>query len=195
MKKMKVFSYLALGLGVAQILLMLTSWLLTAAMPEDYNRSLLSSEGIRWFFGQFQDNLASPVLVWLVLGAIAYGAFCRSGIVHYKPDEYRQRFAMGVASFELGVFVIIMLALTLLPHAILLNVMGALFPSSFTQSIIPYTAFAVTVVCCSFGVISDNLKGVEDIFRSMSYGISKASPLIVLYVFAAQLFYSVLYLI
>ena len=42
MKKMKVFSYLALGLGVAQILLMLTSWLLTAAMPEDYNRSLLS---------------------------------------------------------------------------------------------------------------------------------------------------------
>lgn len=158
MKKMKVFSYLALGLGVAQILLMLTSWLLTAAMPEDYNRSLLSSEGIRWFFGQFQDHLASPVLVWLVLGGIAYGAFCRSGIVHYKPDEYRQRFAMGVASFELGVFVIIMLALTLLPHAILLNVMGGLFPSSFTQSIIPYTAFAVTVVCCSFGVISDNLK-------------------------------------
>lgn len=102
MKKMKVFSYLALGLGVAQILLMLTSWLLTAAMPEDYNRSLLSSEGIRWFFGQFQDHLASPVLVWLVLGGIAYGAFCRSGIVHYKPDEYRQRFAMGVASFELG---------------------------------------------------------------------------------------------
>ena len=67
MKKMKVFSYLVLGLGVAQILLMLTSWLLTAAMPEDYNRSLLSSEGIRWFFGQFQDHLASPVLVWLVL--------------------------------------------------------------------------------------------------------------------------------
>ena len=56
MKKMKVFSYLALGLGVAQILLMLTSWLLTAAMPENYNRSLLSSEGIRWFFGQFQDH-------------------------------------------------------------------------------------------------------------------------------------------
>lgn len=190
----KILAWTALVLGVGQITLMLASWLMTAAWPEDYTRCLLSAEGIRWFFGHFQDNLASPVLVWLVVGSIAYGSLVKSGILRYDAKEYRQRFALGVANFELGVFVVIMLVLTLLPHAILLNVMGGLVPSSFTQSIVPYCSFAVTVITCSFGVVSGNIVGVEGIFRAMTSGVAWAAPLLVLYVLAAQLVYSIVYL-
>lgn len=190
----KFLSYLLGGLCVGQVVLMLTSWLLTAAWPERYSRSLLSAEGIRWFFGQFQYNLASPVLVWLVVGSMACGMFVASRISYYNQQEYRHRFAMGVASFVLGGFVLMMLALTLLPHAILLNVMGGLFPSSFTQSIIPYLAFVMTVVCGSYGLISGNIKGMVGVFGALRLGIVLGAPYFVLYVFAAQLFYSICYL-
>ncbi|HRM57443.1 MAG TPA: ABC transporter substrate-binding protein, partial [Prevotella sp.] len=148
--RQKVLAYVALALGLAQIGIMLTAWLLTAAWPEDFTRSFLSAEGVRWFFGKFQTNLASPVLVWLLVCSIAWGAYRQSHIREYDRREYRQRFAMGVTMFELTLAVLVMLALTMLPHAILLNVMGGLLPSSFSQSIIPYCAFSVTLACCSF---------------------------------------------
>lgn len=195
MNKHKILAWTALALGVGQIAIMLTAWLLTAAWPEYFARSFLSAEGVRWFFGKFQSNLASPVLVWLVVCSIAYGAYRRSRIQEYDKREYRQRFAMGVAVFELSVFVLVMLALTVLPHAILLNVMGTLIPSSFTQSIIPYCAFVITVVCCSFGLISGQVNGVEGVFRMLVCGIEYGAPYFVIYVFAAQLFYSILYVI
>lgn len=193
-KRQKVLSYIGASLCLGQLLLMLASWLLTAAWPEDFSRSLLSAEGIRWFFGRFQYNLASPLLVWLVVGSIAYGAYVKSRISHYNHREYRQRFAMGVASFELAGFVLVMLALTLLPHAILLNVMGGLLPSSFTQSIIPYCAFSLTVVFLSFGLISGSVKGIRGMFGAMELGIVHGAPYFVLYVFAAQLYESIKYL-
>ena len=195
MKRLKIFARIGLVLGIAQVVLMLTSWLLTAAMPDVFVRSLLSAEGIRWFLGQFQTNMASPLLVWLVLGSIAHGAYHRSGIASYSHHEYRQRFAMGVACFAFVVFLLVMLALTLLPHAILLNVMGGLFPSSFTQCIVPYCAFACTVVCCSFGVLSGKMKGIEGIFESLTSGIAWGAPSFVLYIMAAQLYYSLEYLL
>jgi len=194
-KRLKIFAWVGLVLGVAQILLMLTSWLLTAAMPDVFVRSLLSAEGIRWFLGQFQSNMASPLLVWLVLCSIAHGAYRRSGISRYNHHEYRQRFAMGVACFGFVLLLLIMLALTLLPHAILLNVMGGLFPSSFTQCIIPYCAFVCTVVCCSFGVMSGKMKGVVGIFEALTSGIAWGAPSFVLYILAAQLYYSLSFLL
>ena len=41
---------LAFGLMVGEVLLIILSWLLSATRMEGV-RSLLSSEGIRWFFG------------------------------------------------------------------------------------------------------------------------------------------------
>ena len=195
MKSQKLFSYIGLWLCVGQVVLMLSSWLLTAAWPENFSRSLLSAEGIRWFFGQFQYTLASPLLVWLLLGSMASGMFVSSRICHYNHQEYRHRFAMGVCGFILCAFILIILALTLLPHAILLNVLGGLFPSSFTQSIIPYVAFCVTVVCGSYGLTSGNIKGVVGLWNALRLGVVLGAPYLVLYVFAAQLYHSVLYLL
>lgn len=193
--KNKVLARVAGALCVVQLLLMLGSWLLTAAMPDVFVRSLLSAEGIRWFFGQFQYNMASPLLVWLVVCSIARGCYSRSGIQRFNHQEYRQRFALGVACFAFVGFVVIMLVLTLLPHAILLNVMGGLVPSSFTQCLIPYCAFACAVVSCIFGVTSGKMKGVEGVFEAMTSGIAWGAPYFILYILGAQLYYSVTYLL
>ncbi len=193
--KKKIWAYIALALALAQVLLVLTSWLVTAAMPDVFDHSLLSPGGIRWFFGQFQDNLASPVLVWLLLGSIAWGALHESGLWGFDTSEYRQRIAMRLVVVELVVLLAILAALTLVPHAILLNVMGGLVSSSFSSSIVPYVCFAVVFMSVSFGMMSGKLRGLESIFGALTGGIDRLSPLFLLYVLADQLFYSFLYLL
>lgn len=195
MKKKKVCAYVALALAVAQVVLVLTSWLVTAAMPEVFGHSLLSPEGIRWFFGRFQDNLASPLLVWLLLVSIACGALRRSGLSNFDSSEYRQRIAMRLVVAELLVFLLVILALTVVPHAILLNVMGGLVPSSFSSSFVPYVCFAVAFVSVSFGMTSGKLRGVESVFDALTEGIGRMAPLFLLYVLGTQLLYSLLYVI
>ena len=64
--KTKFWAWLTLVLAALQILLILVSWIVSSATQQTYVHSLLSSEGIRWFMGRFSENLATPVLVWLL---------------------------------------------------------------------------------------------------------------------------------
>ena len=106
----KILPYLALALALAQLLLIFVSWVWSAAMPLSGVRSMLSSEGIRWFLGHFAELMASPVLVWLLLGAMAYGAIvkCRS----QQGNSYRSSRARIISLAFLMVYVVIVLLLT-----------------------------------------------------------------------------------
>lgn len=191
----KVVVYTAATLCIAQVALVLASWLITAAMPENFTHSLLSSEGIRWFFGRFTDNLSSHYLVWLLLASMAYGTVKNSGILHFSMEEYRQRVAIRLVVVELVLFCAVILALTMVPHAILLNAMGGLFPSPFSKSIVPYVCFAVIVMSLSYGLMSERFHGLVSVFDAMTEGIKVASPLFLLYVLVVQLYSSIVYLL
>ncbi|MGM9704574.1 MAG: ABC transporter substrate-binding protein, partial [Prevotella sp.] len=65
MKKDRLFSYFASAIILAEIVLIILSWLITAAYPELSMRSILSGEGVRWLLGHFVDNQMSPVMVWM----------------------------------------------------------------------------------------------------------------------------------
>ena len=91
----RLFAVMMLLLLVAQGLVILGSWLITAILPSLQLRSLLSSEGIRWFFGQFSYNLASPIMVWILVATMGYGCITTSGLLHLKrPLDFRQRLAL-----------------------------------------------------------------------------------------------------
>ena len=194
MKSNHLLAWLAFLLAVGQVLLILASWLLTAAMPDSFSRSLLSAGGIRWFFGRFVDNIESPLLVWLLLLSFVYGVVDHSGILHYKASEYRQRIAMRLALFEGIFFILLMLALVMAPHAILLNVMGGLFPSSFSASLVPYCCFSLMVMSVSYGVMSDRLKNVVSVYEAIVSGTGKSGGLLLIYVIGAQLYHSIIFL-
>lgn len=194
MKSNHLLAWLAFLLAVGQVLLILASWLLTAAMPDSFSRSLLSAGGIRWFFGRFVDNIESPLLVWLLLLSFVYGVVDHSGILHYKASEYRQRIAMRLALFEGIFFILLMLALVMAPHAILLNVMGGLFPSSFSASLVPYCCFSLMVMSVSYGVMSDRMKNVVSVYEAIVSGTGKSGGLLLIYVIAAQLYHSIIFL-
>ena len=192
--KSKICAYAMLLLALAQVILVLLSWLITAAMPDVFPRSMLSPEGIRWFFGSFTDNLESPWLVWLLLISIAWGTLQGSGILHYDRTIYRHRNALRLVSVEFVLFLSVILLLTIVPHAILLNVMGGIEASSFSRSILPYICLAIIVMSLSFGVVSNRFMGVEAIGETLSDGIRQAAAYFVIYILVNQVYSSIEYL-
>lgn len=178
---------------ISEVLLVILSWLLSATRMEGV-RSLLSSEGIRWFFGSWQSIIASPLLVWLLLLLIAWGCLQKSGVVpstfHTSHSTFRDKLAFRVSLVFLAIYLVILALLTLTPHAILLSATGHLFPSAFSRSLVPVIAFGVCLVSVTFGLVSGRLRSLTDILEALSTGIVSGAPLIVVYLFAIQLYAS-----
>ena len=182
--------WLCLVTVIAETLLVILSWLLSAMRVEGV-RSLLSSEGIRWFFSSFSDLVASPVLVWLLVLMCALGCLQKSRVTTIfsgkKSINFRDRLALYVALAFLLIYVVIILLLTLMPHAILLSATGHLFPSAFSRSLVPIIAFGICIFSVAFGLMAGVMRNLSDILQALSFGIAKGAPLLVFYLFAVQL--------
>ena len=177
--------------GVAELLLVILSWLLSATRLDGV-RSLISSEGIRWFVGEFTYTLASPLLVWLLLVLVALGCLQRSGLMS-RGRGYRDRVALRVSLSFIIIFVVIICLLTLMPHAILLSVTGSLFPSAFSRALVPIICFGVGVLSISFGMVSGRLHTLTDILDALTFGLQQGAPLIILYIMFFQFYASLLF--
>ncbi|MCR5365879.1 MAG: AbgT family transporter [Prevotella sp.] len=184
----KLFPYIALALALAQLLLILTSWVWSAAMPLSGVRSMLSSEGIRWYLGHFAELMASPFLVWLLLGAMAYGAVvrCRS----LQGNSYRSSRARLISMVFLVIYVGVVLLLTVSPHAVLLSASGLLWPSPFSASLVPITAFGILMAAILYGVVAGTFQTLSEVYDSLVYGLRQCAPLLPIYVLFMQLFES-----
>ena len=211
MRMKSKLGWLVLVLLTAQLALILLSWVLTAAFPELPIRSLLSSEGIRWFFGCFSDNQQSPLLVALIMAAMAAGVSSRlyaafrtrmKELAHGKTADggrtalhYRERVGLRLALLELLVYAVIMLLLTAVPHAILLSVTGHLFPSAFSSSLIPSLSSVLVIMSLSYGVASGTVDSVAAMHRVLVSGLVVAAHLVPAYVIGIQLYMSLLYVL
>lgn len=204
--------YIVLVLLVAQLALILLSWLVTAAFPELPMRSVLSSEGIRWFFGSFVSNQLSPLLIYFIMAVMAVGACVRSRLYdalretlsntrsslttssnHQHKVHYREKVGLRIALVEFIVYVIIMILLTAVPHAILLSVTGQLFPSSFSSSLIPSLSLIIIIMSLTYGVASGTIDSVAKMHKVLVGGLEVGSRLVPTYVVGIQLYMSIKY--
>lgn len=204
--------YIVLVLLVSQLALILLSWLVTAAFPELPMRSMLSSEGIRWFFGSFVSNQLSPLLIYFIMAVMAVGACVRSRLYdalretlsntrsslttssnHQHKVHYREKVGLRIALVEFIVYVIIMVLLTAIPHAILLSVTGQLFPSSFSSSFIPSLSLIIIIMSLTYGVASGTIDSVAKMHKVLVGGLEVGSRLVPTYVVGIQLYMSIKY--
>ena len=189
----RYLSYLVIALALAEVVLVFVSWLLSATMAEGVH-SLLSSGGLRWFFGNFSSLLASSWLVWLVLAAMTGGVLWQSGLVVLRlplsANQYRQRVALRVAVIVLIIYMLAVAALSMVPHAVLLSATGRLFPSPFSRALVPIVLFGVLLVSAVYGLASGSFKSLADVVDSLATGVAKAAPLFPLYVVSVQLYES-----
>ena len=204
--------YIVLVLLVSQLALILLSWLVTAAFPELPMRSVLSSEGIRWFFGSFVSNQLSPLLIYFIMAVMAVGACVRSRLYdalretlsntrsslttssnHQHKVHYREKVGLRIALVEFIVYVIIMVLLTAIPHAILLSVTGQLFPSSFSSSFIPSLSLIIIIMSLTYGVASGTIDSIAKMHKVLVGGLEVGSRLVPTYVVGIQLYMSIRY--
>ena len=204
--------YIVLVLLVSQLALILLSWLVTAAFPELPMRSVLSSEGIRWFFGSFVSNQLSPLLIYFIMAVMAVGACVRSRLYdalretlsntrsslttssnHQHKVHYREKVGLRIALVEFIVYVIIMILLTAIPHAILLSATGQLLPSSFSSSFIPSLSLIIIIMSLTYGVASGTIDSVAKMHKVLVGGLEVGSRLVPTYVVGIQLYMSIKY--
>ena len=185
----RLLPHIALALVIVQLLLMLVSWLFSAAYPTSGVRSLLSAEGLRWLMGHFSDLLATPLLVWIVLCSIAWGCLSRSCLLR-RPTNYRERRAQLMAWLLLAVIVGIMVLLTAIPHAVLLSAVGGLWPSPFSASLVPVIAFSVTLISAFYGMVSGRFEQLSAVYDAVLLGICQGAPWLLFYVLVTQIYES-----
>ena len=190
----RIVAYLALTLVLAMLVLFLLSWLLSATTDEGVH-SLLSAEGVRFFFGGFVAMMQKPLLVWLLLLSMAWGGLRSSGLLtaFHTPMNMRQRQALLLLSVILVVYVGVILLLTAIPHAVLLSSTGSLWPSAFSCALVPIVAFGVVLLSVVYGLVSRRFLSMADICDSLIAGIASAAPLLLLYVLAVQFYDSLLF--
>lgn len=192
MTKNRLLSHIAALLLLAQLLLMLVSWVYSAALPSSGVRSLLSSEGIRWFFGHFASMIATPVLVWLILLAAAYGCVRESGLFVKKKSNSKTYLLTAIF---LIIYIAIILLMTVVPHAVLLSASGALWPSPFSVSLVPLIAFGLLATSVIHGVVNGSMPTFHAIFHAAVDGIRQAAPILILYILLMQFYESLLFVL
>lgn len=197
-----IFRRTIVAIALLELFCMLGSWVVSTVWPELHLRSMLSDEGIRWFLGSFVGNHCRPLLLHAVLLAMACGAVRGSGILKRlhliarknEKATYRDRMALMAMVAEVAFFALSMVLLTASPHATLLSATGDLWPSSFSRSIVPAVAFIVTVTAWTFGLLTRRLSSPSACVGTLVEGLQWASPLVVLYLFAGQLIYTILFI-
>lgn len=185
--------HIALTLFVLQLLTMLVSWLLSAVFPDSGIRSLLSGQGLRWFFGHFAQSLARPQLVWLLLLSMGYGVLVRCGVLRVG-SSYRESRARIMTSLLLAVYVGIIALMTAIPHAILLSATGSLWASPFSQALVPLVAFGIIALGSFYGIIAGTFDTLQDIYDALLHGIRQSAALLLFYVLLTELTLSLLFI-
>ncbi len=178
---------LLLTLAVGEALLVLVSWLLSAMMVDGV-RSLLSSEGVRWFVGDFSELLSTPMLVNLLLIAMSGGCLWRSGLLSRK-QSLRDKTARRAVIVFLFVYILVVMMLIALPHAVLLSATGQLWPSPFSRALILIMSLGTLLSAAVYGIMSGRFSSVYALLDSLAFGIAQTAPLLMLY-FVATVFYA-----
>ena len=167
---------------------------------------------VRWFFGSFVSNQLSPLLIYFIMAVMAAGACIRSRLYtalramlsnvrssltnssnnRYR-FHYREKAGLRVALVEFIAYVIIMILLTAVPHAILLSVTGQLFPSSFSSSFIPSLSLIIIIMSLTYGVASGTIDSVAKMHKILVGGLEVGSRLVPTYLIGIQLYMSIRY--
>ena len=188
-------AFITCSLLLLQIMVVILSWMIKTIYPEFNGRSLLSGEGVRWFLGNFTNNVASNILVWIILIGLSWGAIRASNILQvFKRSHtlsYRERLGFRIVLIEIMIWFTVIALLSFIPHAAMLSITGQLFPSSFSKSIVPLIAFIALFSSITYGLIIGRLRKGNLIIEALSNGIKQIAPYIIIYIILVQLIYSI----
>lgn len=193
-----ISAYTCLALFVMQIALVLGSWVASVLFPELAIRSMFIGESVRWFWSSLADNMSSTLLVWLLLsGAMAelfVGGGLLKAIMSYKQTTDYERMALIVVAWELVAMVIVLFFLAFVPHAVLLSALGTITPNSYLDSFVIMVIVGVCIMSLTYGMVTGRYSTFVDTFSAAATGVATTAPLVIVYLLAAELYSSVVWI-
>lgn len=194
MSKSWLYTSIFAILCLTQVAVVILSWILGALFPESGIRSMLCGEAIRWFCSHFVQFCASPLLVWLLLLAMAVGVLRASGIIGSLRSHCVHSHAAIVCVATVTVLFFVAVAMfTLVPHAVLLSAVGSLWHSPFSAIAVPLVALYVIAVSAAFGIAVGRFRSFAQIASALTDGIGFTAPFLVLFIAASVLVHTVIY--
>ncbi|MGN0281695.1 MAG: AbgT family transporter [Prevotella sp.] len=191
----RIISYLCLVVIAVEIVAITGAWIASAVNPFGMFNNPLSGEGVRWMFRNMMLAMSSKYLVALLLLAISYGSMRDSGLWKSlfsksrqtrASSQYRERMGQRLALFVTFIFLVIMALLTMLPEALLLSATGDIFPSPFSEAILPAVSIWITTTSILFGMVKGSFNTIPQVFNSFFNGISRCAPAIVLFLLSSH---------
>jgi len=192
MRYHRIIARLVLLLLIAEFLLFFLSWLLSATLTDSVH-PLLSSEGIRWFLGQFCVLLLRPQLIWLILLSMAGGCVRCSRIFRPSQLSFRRQSALRVSFVVLVMLIMIVALLVMMPQAVLLSSTGRLWPSPFSRALVPILSALAIITSMCYGLLSRTFTSLFDVYDSFRIGLQQMVPFLILYLFVVMFYESCLY--
>ena len=193
-----ISAYACLMLFFLQIAVVLGSWVASILYPELAIRSMFVGESVRWFWSSLADNMSSTLLVWLLLsGAMAelfVGGGLLKAIMSYKQTTDYERMALIVVAWELVAMVIVLFFLAFVPHAVLLSALGTITPNSYLDSFVIMVIVGVCIMSLTYGMVTGRYSTFVDAFSAAATGVATTAPLVIVYLLAAELYSSVVWI-
>ena len=106
-------------------------------------------------------------------------------------DKFRERLAIRFVSIELVLFIIVLFLLTCVPHAVLLNVAGNIYPGSLSMGFVALLSFVLCTFAITYYNVVANRISLSGIFGLLTAGVSSASPFFVLFLLVSCLYHSI----
>ena len=187
----RICSYIVLVMIMAELVLTLVSWIISAMMMEGV-RSMLSNEGVRWYLGHFTNILISPFLIYIILLSISIGCLNKSRIF-VRANTYHERLGHKIAFTASILYIILIATLAFMPHSILLSATGLLFPSPFSNALIPLLSFGGILVSVCHGFTTHQFSSFHSVVNAACDGIGIGAPFILCYIMIIQFYASILF--
>lgn len=179
-------TYLLASLVAVYLVIVFATWVGFAA--GFHVRTLLSAEGIRWFFLNNAKIFLAPTQVYLILFISVIGAFKRSGLDEFVVKyfgkgkmTYRQKVAFICMNIYVLVYMTVFIGLIIPPHAILLSATGSLTSSPFISGFIPVFTLCLHLASIIYGSISNRLRNMYECLSVLYWGIARYAIWIIIY--------------
>ena len=190
----RLCAILSITMLVLQALIIPASWIISAVAPSTGVHSLISEGGIRWLVGHYSANVTTSALVYIILAFLSYNMLSNCGLLSIMRSgaklTMQQKFAIRVMAVELFLFIAAMIYLTITPHAILLSVTGNLYPSSFSDGIIPLICLEVFILSLIYGIFGGTITTVAGFWDCVTKECHSLLAVLFMYLLAVQLYHS-----
>ena len=182
----RILQYYLLGIVIAFVVLLLTSWLASIYVNEIIG--ILTPRVIRWICSNIVANFSTVPLAKILLGLMSISVLRESGIFKVLRGHLslKQKRALQITGISAATILLFFSMLLFLPNALLLSAFGTIEDSAFTKGLYGLVACYIIIVGNVYGYTSGRFIRISDFIHAHTRIFSVVANYFVILFLASQ---------